>query len=85
MAKFNFPFGVAADHGFLFVADMLNNRIREISPTGLVFTIAGNGDEGNKDGVGTNARFRFPYGIAVDGAGNIYVGDAGNYRIRKLE
>ncbi len=85
MAKFNFPFGVAADHGFLFVADMLNNRIRGISPTGLVFTIAGNGDEGNKDGVGTNARFRFPYGIAVDGAGNIYVGDAGNYRIRKLE
>ena len=86
LAKFNFPFGVAAGaHGHIFVTDGSNNRIREISPTGLVITIAGNGDEGSKNGVGTNATFRFPYGIAVDGTGNIYVGDGGNFLIRKLE
>lgn len=85
-AKFNFPFAIAlGPHGHLFVTDVASHSIREISPTGLVTTIAGNGEEGFQDGLGPDAKFRFPYGLAVDGAGNIYVGDGGNYRIRKLE
>ncbi len=85
-AKFNVPFGIAAGaHGHLFVTDVDNNSIREITPTGLVITIAGNGQTGFKDGVGSGATFRFPYGIAVDAAGTIYIGDAGNSSIRKLE
>ncbi|HEY4111881.1 IPT/TIG domain-containing protein [Puia sp.] len=86
IAKFNHPSGVAADgHGNIYVADLINQRIRQISPTGVVFTIAGDGVQGFKEGVGTNAEFNYPSGIALDGAGNIYVVDAGNHRIRKLE
>jgi DNA-binding beta-propeller fold protein YncE len=86
MAKFGDPQGVAdGGHGYILVADLLNNRIRAISPTGLVFTIAGDGVTGFREGIGPNAEFNHPTGLAVDKAGNIYVVDAGNYRIRKLE
>ena len=85
-AKFNYPHGVAdGGHGYIYVADIFNQRIRQISPTGIVSTIAGDGAAGYKDGVGSNAEFNAPYGIAVGNTGNIYVVDAGNYRIRKLE
>lgn len=85
-AKFNNPAGVAdGGHGYTYVTDLVNNRVRLISPTGIVTTIAGDGVPGYKDGVGTNTRFNYPSGIAIDRAGNIYVVDAGNYRIRKLE
>jgi len=72
-------------HGYTYVADYLNFRIRVISPTGLVSTIAGNSTEGFKDGIGPVAEFSNHSGIAVDNKGNIYVADAGNARIRKLE
>jgi sugar lactone lactonase YvrE len=86
MAKFAFPSGMAdGGHGYLYVADYLNFRIRVISPTGLVSTIAGNSTEGFKNGVGPDAEFSNPSGIAVDSKGNIYIADAGNSRIRKLE
>jgi len=85
-ARFNNPGGVAdGGHGYTYVTDLANNRVRQISPTGIVTTIAGDGVAGYKDGVGTNTRFTYPAGIAIDRAGNIYVVDAGNYRIRKLE
>jgi sugar lactone lactonase YvrE len=85
-ARFIAPNGIVdAGHGYILVTDFLNFRIREISPTGQVFTIAGSGTEGFKDGVGPVAEFSNPTGIAVDAQGNIYVMDAGNFRVRKIE
>lgn len=85
-AKFSDPIGVAdGGHGYLFVSDFLNHCIRQISPTGIVFTVAGDSVAGYKDGVGKNARFQYPAGITIDGAGNLFVVDLGNSRIRKLE
>jgi sugar lactone lactonase YvrE len=85
MAQFNEPVGVAVDSaGNVYVADQFNDRIRKISPDGNVSTLAGDGTEGYADGQGTTARFNTPMGVAVDSAGNIYVADSNNNRIRKL-
>jgi sugar lactone lactonase YvrE len=83
-AKFNFPLGVAVDSaGNVYVADNDNNRIRKITPTGEVTTLAGS-TQGDTDGTGEEAQFKNPRGVAVDSAGNVYVGDEGNFRIRKI-
>jgi DNA-binding beta-propeller fold protein YncE len=84
-AKFDRPYGIAIDAaGHLYVADRDNHRIRKITPAGEVSTLAG-GEEGFADGVGSDARFYRPNGIASDAAGNLYVADAFNHRIRKIE
>ena len=84
-AKFYSPFGTAVDAaGNVYVADSKNNRIRKISPNGLVTTLAGTTLQGYADGIGTNASFRFPTGVAVDGAGNVYVADCENHCIRRI-
>jgi sugar lactone lactonase YvrE len=84
-ARFNNPAGIAADgDGNLYVADTNNRRIRKIDASGNVTTIAGDGTTGWLDGPGAGARFGSLSGIAVDGAGNLYVADTGNNRIRKL-
>ena len=84
-ASFNHPGGVAADgSGNLYVADTANNAIRKITPGGVVTTLAGTGAYGSEDGTGPSASFGVPYGIAVDGAGNVYVADTYNNRIRKV-
>jgi sugar lactone lactonase YvrE len=84
-AKFSAPVGVAVDStGIVYVADNGNHRIRKISPAGAVTTLAGNGTAGYADGTGTAAKFNSPYGVAVDGAGYVYVGDSDNSRIRKI-
>ena len=70
--------------GYLYVADAGNNLIRKISPNGFVTTFAGNGNIGSTDGIGTNAFFNIPNGIAIDGSGNILIGDTGNNLIRKI-
>jgi sugar lactone lactonase YvrE len=76
---------VAGDgSGNLFVADVGNNKIRMIATDGTVTTIAGNGEFGAIDGAGINARFGLPLGVATDSAGNVYVADTFNHRIRKL-
>lgn len=85
-ASFNFPRRVAVDgQGNLFVADTNNNRIRKITPSGVVTTVAGNGNSSFVNGTGTSATFSTPYGIAVDALGNIFVGDSLNYSVRRLQ
>jgi DNA-binding beta-propeller fold protein YncE len=64
---------------------MESNRIRKISPTGVVTTLAGDGSSGYVDGIGSLARFSSSEGIAADAAGNVYVADSGNNCIRKIE
>ena len=85
-ARFWSPFGVALDNaGDIFVADTGNNTIRKISPAGIVTTIAGlAGQPGSDDGGGPAARFRNPWGVAVDNTGNVYVADMSNDTIRRI-
>lgn len=84
-ASFSNPNGVAVDEaGNVYVSDRNNNRIRKISPAGMVTTLAGSGIYGFADGIGAAARFNGPLGVAVDGDGNVYVADEGNNRIRKI-
>jgi sugar lactone lactonase YvrE len=84
-AAFSDPFGVAvAADGTVYVADAgESNRIRKITPDGIVTTFAG-GSEGFADGLTTSASFNSPGSLAIDADGNIYVADTGNNRIRKI-
>jgi sugar lactone lactonase YvrE len=89
-ATFLYPSGVAADtRGNLFVTESGGCVIRKVSPTAVVTTIAGkaisaSGTPEYRDGTGAEARFNKPEGIAVDGAGNLYVADTGSHTIRKV-
>jgi sugar lactone lactonase YvrE len=84
-ACFDKPVSLAVDAaGNVYVADAENNKIRKVTPNGQVTTLAGNGELGSKDGKGSVASFYTPSGIAVDAAGNVYVADYGNNRIRKI-
>ena len=76
-AQLNHPEGVALDaRGNLFIADTGNNRIREVSPNGIITTVAGNG---------TAAILNAPTGIAVGASGNLFIADTGNNRIRVVD
>ena len=71
--------------GNVYVGDTSNNQIRKITPAGEVTTLAGTATgSGFADGIGPFARFFAPYGVAVDGDGNIYVADNANHVIRKV-
>ena len=84
-ANFSFPTSIATDAaGNAYVADQFNHSIRKITPSGEVTTLAGNGARGSADGIGTAASFNEPIGIAVGPAGNIYVADFDNNKIRKI-
>jgi sugar lactone lactonase YvrE len=89
-ASFYYPSGVAVDtNGNVFVADASNNNIREVTPVGtnwVVTTIAGTASAsgGSADGTNQAAQFYGPSGLALDGAGNLYVADTSNDTIRKL-
>jgi uncharacterized protein (TIGR03437 family) len=86
-AQLQRPSGVAVDDaGNLFVADFANNRIRKVSPSGIITTVAGNGTRGfsGDGGPATSAQLWFPEGIAVDSQGNLFIADHANNRVRKV-
>ncbi|MES2388737.1 MAG: T9SS type A sorting domain-containing protein [Bacteroidota bacterium] len=85
-AIFNNPAGMATDNaGNLYIADQDNHCIRKVSPAGTVSTFAGTGTQrGYEDGPAATAKFARPTNIAFDVAGNMYVTDNLNYRIRKI-
>ncbi len=72
--------------GNLFIADTFNNRIRRVSPDGIISTVAGNGIRGlsGDGGPATNAAVAFPRGLALDTAGNLFIADTLNFRIRRV-
>jgi sugar lactone lactonase YvrE len=89
-AFFQEPMDVTLDRsGNLIVADTSNHRIRKVTPTGVVSTVAGSGDTGvwgggYADGSASTAQFHHPYGVVVDAVGAIYVADKDNQRLRKI-
>ncbi len=87
-AQFNGTYDVAVDKtGNIYLADVGNNRIRKITTDGIIHTIAGTGTAGyNGDGIpATAAQLNAPYSVTVDDTGNLYIGDAYNFRIRKID
>lgn len=84
-ASFSTPIGIAVDAaGYLYVADFNGNKIRKVTPDGVVTTLAGSGSSGSNNGTGTAATFNGPRGIAVDAMGNVFVADRYNNMIRKI-
>jgi sugar lactone lactonase YvrE len=87
-AQLAFPFGVVVDNAdHLYIADLVNHRVRMVGPDGKIRTVAGGGNPA--DGVGdgglaTQARLDTPSGLAVDGAGNLFIADSRNLRIRRV-
>lgn len=77
--------GEAIDQqGNIYIGDTFNGRIRKITTTGQISTLAGDGTRGYMEGDPKTAKFTFPGGVAVDKQGNVYVSDQGNFRIRKV-
>ena len=86
-ARLSRPFGVAVDGaGNLYIADEFNHRIRKVDAAGVISTVAGDGtqDDGGDGGPAATAQLNNPAGVALDGAGNLYIADSDNNRIRRL-
>jgi len=86
-AELNNPEGVAADAaGNVYIADTFNHRIRMVTPDGIIHTVAGNGNAGHSGdgGQALAAELNHPEGVAVDTAGNLYIADTFNQRIRMV-
>jgi len=86
-AGLSFPLGVAVDAaGNLYIADSGNDRVRKVSTSGTITTVAGIGGCGfsGDGGPATNASLSDPSGVAVDTAGNLYIADSANNRVRKV-
>jgi len=86
-AQMNFPFGVAVDSGgVVYIADTANNVVRRVAKNGVITTFAGNGSAGfgGDGGAATSAQLNSPEGVAVDAAGNVYIADTQNARVRRV-
>jgi uncharacterized protein (TIGR03437 family) len=86
-AQLGGPRNVAIDgHGNIYFADLANHRVRRVTPAGVITTYAGNGQIGSSGdgGPAITASFNQPFGLAFNGAGNLYIADTGNHRIRKV-
>jgi DNA-binding beta-propeller fold protein YncE len=85
-AQLHSPTGVVVVGDTLYIADRDNHRIRALDlKSGQVTTVAGDGQQGYLDGPGATARLNAPTALASDQKGSLYVADAGNHRIRKIE
>jgi uncharacterized protein (TIGR03437 family) len=87
-AELNFPAGIALDSaGNLYIADSSNSRVRKVTPAGIISTFAGNGNVSySGDGVqATTTAVDRPEGITVDSAGNVYIAETSDSRIRKVD
>jgi sugar lactone lactonase YvrE len=85
VARFSSPQGLAIDaQGKLYVADQGNQQIRQITPDGVVTTLAGSGKDGDDDGAAASATFHSPWAVAVDEAGNVYVSEVDVHLVRKI-
>jgi sugar lactone lactonase YvrE len=88
-AKLDGPFNVALDRaGNLFIADFYNARIRRVDvATGIITTVAGNGSAGysGDGGAATNTKLFGPFGVTLDRAGNLFIADWFNYRVRRVD
>ena len=87
-ARLRVPTSVAVDGaGNLFIADKDNHRIRKVDSSGIITTVAGSGVAGfgGDGGSALNAQLAHPWWIAVDGSGNLFIADSGNYRVRKVD
>jgi len=87
-AQLNLPSGLALDSaGNLYIAEQGGNRVRKVTPGGTISRAAGTGTYGysGDDGPATSAKLASPFGLATDGAGNLYIADANNHRIRKVD
>jgi sugar lactone lactonase YvrE len=88
-AELSFPWDVKLDgSGNIYIADTENNRVRKVdAATGIITTVAGNGVEGfsGDGGLATDAEMNYPYGVILDAAGNLYIADDGNNRIRRVD
>src|SRR5687768_15219817 len=83
----NFAQGIAVDRlGNVYIADSEDHRVRKVSTDGRISTIAGTGIAGfsGDGGPGAEAQLNFPYGVAVDGSGNVFIADIENARVRKV-
>ena len=84
-ASFEYPYSVGVDaQGHVYVADAYNHRIRKITPTGLVTTLAGSATSGSADGQGPLATFDNPVGLAVRADGIVFVVEYSSHTIRKI-
>ncbi len=86
-ALLNYPIGIAvATDGTIYIADTKNHRIRRVDSSKHITTIAGTGTAGwsGDGGKATAAKLNFPMGLALDAAGNLYIADAFNHRIRRV-
>jgi sugar lactone lactonase YvrE len=87
-ASLNLPESVVFDAaGNMYIADSFNHRIRKRTPAGIVSTFAGTGISGysGDGGAATSAQLYFPFGVATDSSGNVYISDNGNLVIRKVD